>query len=186
MSYRALCLLPLVLLLASCIRLPFARPLGDLKTAPIDKGLEGEWICLAPKKGEEKPVDLRFTLKEGGRWHLQFKGKGGWDTPVPVFTTIVVCDRYLNIGEPAVGYVVWKYSLSLDGTLMLAAMRDEHVATAIEKKRLKGKVVRYPDGGLASFQVTDSVENIRAFIEKEDPEKLFGTIHSFRKAKSNK
>jgi hypothetical protein len=183
-----LCLVPLVFLLASCVKLPhfFPRPLGDPESAPIDKALEGEWICFAPKKDARTTAGLRFLRKEGNLLHLHTREKDGWRECLPVFTTIIGCDRYLNMGKPEVGYMVFKYSLSLDGILMMAAIRDEHLATAIEEKRLKGKVVRNPEGEVTSFQVTDSVENIRAFIDKEDPKKLFGAIASFRKARDEK
>ena len=50
------------------------------------------------------------------------------------------------------------------------------------EKRLKGKVTRDAKGKLSSVQITDSAENIRSYIEKEDPEKLFHILSSYRKA----
>ncbi len=184
MNHRMLCLVPLVFLLASCVPLALSdKPVGDPKTAPVDRALEGEWVCFAPgKDGEMLFRGLRFTRKEAGLWHLQVKKKDGWgDETVPVFTTIIGCDRYLNVGDAKQRYLIWKYSLSLDGTLMLTLMQEESVAKAIGEKRLQGKVARSAEGTISDVRITDSPENIRAYIEKEDPKKLFAIFGSFRK-----
>jgi len=52
-NYRALWVLPVTFLMASCGPPTSIHPLGDLKTAPADKVLLGQWECISPKAEEQ-------------------------------------------------------------------------------------------------------------------------------------
>lgn len=190
MNSRALWILPLMFLLASCGPPVSVQPLGDAKAAPVDKALAGEWRRCAKGDGDmEGPLGLRFTPQEKGPWLLApMKDDGTWndEESLPAFTTLIGCDRYLNLctkddEKKEIRYVFGKYSLSLDGTFMLALMTEEPVAKAIDEKRLQGKVDRNDKGEIKSVLITDSAENIRACIEKEDPRALFQIIGTYKR-----
>jgi hypothetical protein len=191
MSARVLWVLPLAFLLASCGPPVSVHPLEDPKTAPLDKALNGVWY-RSYREGEKKdsPRGLRFAPREEGGWLLvPMKDEAGWNEKeaCTVFTTIVGCDRYLNMrvpqkkGKKEIRYVFCKYSLSLDGSFMLALMAEKPVARAIEEERLQGKVERNQKGELKSVLIPDSSDKIRAYIEEEDPEKLFRVIGTFKR-----
>lgn len=190
MKSRMFCVLSLAFLLSSCGPPASVIPLGELKTAPFDKVLEGGWDGFARNEDDAVPFSgLRFTRTGDGSWQVLCKGKDGrWDEAKAFLahTTIIGCDRYLNVrakNAKEVRYFFCKYSLSLDGTFMLALMAEKPVAKAIDGKRLQGKVERNEKGEIKSVLITDSAENIRALIEAEDPQELFGTIGTLRRAR---
>jgi len=193
MKLRILLVLPFAFLLASCGPPTSLHPLSDPKSSPVDKALAGEWERFTPVKGDSTPPPgFRFTTREDGLWDMigqETDGTWDEDEALPAFTTIIRCDRFLTVRieeQDAVQHFFLKYSLSLDGTLMLAEMAKEPVAKAIDEKRLKGKVGRNKKGEVTAVAITDSMENIRAYIEKEDPKKLFILLGSYRKVEPNK
>lgn len=190
MNGRILFLLPLPFLLVACGPPSFEHALCDAKDAPLDPGLQGEWVRTPRNQedGADRFVRLKFTKGEGNQYVLRWMERDQWEEKgLIVFTALVGCDRYLNIqseqdDQKQVRYLIGKYSLSLDGTLMLALLQERPVAEAIDAGQLKGTVKRNKNHEIEDVLVSDTAENVRAFLEKTSPEKLLGDLLVFRRA----
>ena len=177
----------LAIFLAAC--LPTAQnPLPVSADHPLDKALYGAWIGSV--EDEEDPVLLHFLETVDGKHKAILvtvqtpdDSDGGW-AEFDVTSSTLSNGNFLNLYwtesdgeavEELQGFHLMRYELGADDTLSLFFIDGDMIAEAIEEGALDGTVSS--SGMTKSIRMTASSEKLAAYIESQNPMKLFAEAY---------
>jgi hypothetical protein len=170
----------LLLLLAGCPP-EFTQPLSPAAGAKVDAALLGKWVEAKP---DGTPMRLEVKALQGGVMSVRLAKKKekdalGFEGHVTALGAMKVLNLKAVEGDlSGESLLVVRYELAADGTLSAWVMRDNAFRVAVKDGSLKG---HESSGSPSSVIVTDTPENVRAFMQKQKSESLWEPLTTFRK-----
>jgi hypothetical protein len=170
----------LLLVLAACSP-EFTNPLSPAAGAKVDAALVGRWLEAKP---DGTPRRLEVKAREGGVMSFRLVKKNekdalGFEGHVTALGSMKVLNLKAvegDLGGDSLLFV--RYELAADGTLSAWLLRDSAFGAAVKDGSLKG---RLSSGSPSTVIVTDTPENVRAFLQKQKSESLWEPLTTFRK-----
>lgn len=168
-----------LLLLAGCPP-EFTQPLSPVAGAKVDAALLGKWVEAKP---DGTPMRLEVKALQGGVMSVRLAKKEkdalGFEGHVTALGAMKVLNLKAVEGDlSGESLLVVRYELAADGTLSAWVMRDSAFRVAVKDGSLKG---RESSGSPSTVIVTDTPENVRAFLQKQKSESLWELLTTFRK-----
>ena len=156
------------------------NPLSPPEKAEADNQLAGTWH-MKTEKGE---MFVHFIPREPSRMlaiYVEVEEGKPSASSYTFFTTTIGGNRFMNLQpEPMRGeetkdkpkYFFARYEISKGGELTVWLMNEDAAATEIEAGRVRGEVKG--EGSLKSASLTDTTENLAAFVKGAKLDALFG------------
>jgi hypothetical protein len=170
-----------LLALAACSP-EFVHPLSPAADAKVDAALVGAWVETKPAGA---PMRLEVKALEGGVMSFRLVKKEEKDAlRFEGHVSALGAMQVLNL-KPVEGELVGdsllfvRYEVAADGALSAWVLRDNTFRAAVKDGTLQG---RFSSGSPSSVIVTDTPENVRAFLQKQKRETLWEALATFRKA----
>ena len=181
-SISKVCLVAIFALFFSACEVVLINPLSDSARDKPDERLLGKWINRDEK---DKGGFVQFATGANGEINVSFLG-GKSEEKNPLFTartTTIGNYHYISLNptneDRDKGYLLARYEMK-DDKMSVWMLDSDKVKTAIAQKKLKGKVGQGP---APTITITDTSNNVRAFLESPESNELFEYFGTFERIK---
>ena len=157
-----------VLSAGSCDPARFAQPLSDPRSAKVDTAITGLWTG---SDSDKRPIYVHVIGLLGGEMEFVLVGYDDNETTVFDYRGIATESNGVKLlslhsktaDKLSKDWIVAKYELGKDDSLLLSFLSNEAAGKAISAKRLKGSLAKTGEA-----HVSDTAAHVLAFVSSAD------------------